>query len=118
MLSHVHQVFDKILGQIHVVIEIGKRHFRFDHPELSRVPWRVGVFRSKRRAERIHTPESTGKELCLQLSRDGQIRLFTKKIRVIRRFTSHDRQTAHRQSGDPEHLSGAFTVRAGNNWGM
>ena len=41
------QIFNKLLGEIHVALQITKRHFRLDHPKLACMPGRVGVLSAK-----------------------------------------------------------------------
>src|SRR5438270_9303983 len=50
----------KRLGEVHVVLQLIEGHFRFDHPELSKVARRVGVLRAKRRTERVHLANRAG----------------------------------------------------------
>ncbi len=45
--------FNKFFTEIHVSLQIAKRHFRFDHPKLSRMPRGIGVFRSEGRTEGV-----------------------------------------------------------------
>ena len=50
-------VSDHVFRQIHVVGEVGKSHFRLNHPKFRRMPGGVGVFRPKRGAESINVAE-------------------------------------------------------------
>src|SRR5207247_7057123 len=42
---------DQFLRQEHRIVEVGKRHFRLDHPELGQVAAGLGFFGAKRRPE-------------------------------------------------------------------
>ena len=73
-LKHIPKdAFEKRFGQVHVVGQIVKRHFRFDHPEFGEVSRRVRVLCSKRGSERVHFAQRTGENLCVQLSADGEV---------------------------------------------
>ena len=61
VLQHVgDDELDHVLGELHVVGEIGKRDLRLDHPELRRVAGRVGVFGAECRAEGIDVYKRQG----------------------------------------------------------
>lgn len=47
-------VFQETLSKVHVVVEVGKGNFRFDHPKLGQVAGSVRVFSSESRAKGIN----------------------------------------------------------------
>src|SRR6266498_6104763 len=48
------QIFNKLLSEIHVALQITKRHFRFDHPKLACMPGCVGVLSAKSRSKGVN----------------------------------------------------------------
>ena len=64
--------FDECLGQRHVVLQIVKRHLRFDHPKLGEMAGGVGVLGTKRRAEGVDFAQGAREDFGLQLATDGQ----------------------------------------------
>ena len=57
-----HNIFNKIthkiLSQIHIISQIGKRHFRLNHPKLGGVALCVRVFSTESRTESINIAQS------------------------------------------------------------
>ena len=51
-------IAEHIVGQLHVVFQIGERDFRLNHPEFSRMALRVGMLRAEGRPKRIDFAES------------------------------------------------------------
>ena len=64
----VYNVLYHVPCKRHVVVEIRKSNFGFDHPELSRMARSVGVFGSERRAESVDVAESHGICFALKLT--------------------------------------------------
>ncbi len=64
--------FDHRLGGVHIIVEVGKRHFRLDHPELRRVTLGVRDLGAEGGAEGIHITESHGEVLGIELAGDGE----------------------------------------------
>ena len=48
------QCLEKLLGQIHVALNVAECDLRLDHPELRQVPAGVGVLGAEGRPERVH----------------------------------------------------------------
>ena len=71
---------DQAFGQIHEVVEFGIGDFRFDHPEFREMAARLGFFRAKSRAERIHLAQRHGRGFDIELPGLGQKRLLVKVI--------------------------------------
>ena len=74
---------DHILGELHVVGEVGKRDLRLDHPELGRVAGGVGVFGAEGRAEGIDVAEGLREGLAVELAGDGQVRLLAEEVLAV-----------------------------------
>ena len=60
--------FQHILRKAHIVIQVGKRNLRLNHPELCRVARCVRVFGSEGRTEGINIAKRHSERLALQLS--------------------------------------------------
>jgi len=105
-------VFDHVPGkafaQFHEVLQVGKGHFRLDHPELGGVARRIGIFGAEGGAECVHAPKAHGKGLGLKLAGNSQVALAAKKIggHIL---------VAGFQAGDAEHFARAFAVRPGEH---
>ena len=69
-----------VLGQRHVVLQIGKCDFGLNHPKLSKVARGVAVFSPECWAKRVHLSKRHGTKLCLQLSTDCQVGFLPKEI--------------------------------------
>src|SRR5215813_4217985 len=109
------QAFDKRFAQVHVVFEISERHLRLDHPELRRVPRCVRIFCAECGAEGVYLAQRTGKQLGLQLSRNGEIGFLSEKVVgksccVV--------LVDPRQGRDDKHLPRPFAVYTGNDGGL
>ena len=82
-----HNVFDDVLDhglhEIHVVVEIGKRNLRLDHPELCRVTLCVGALCAERGAERIDLTERHSHALRLKLAGNGEGCLLAEEILAV-----------------------------------
>ena len=112
-------VFEHILRQFHVILQIREGDLGLDHPEFSRVSGRVGFLRAESGTECINIPESHGVGLHIQLAADGQVGHLAEEITAVIHlavFCHGDVLQGHR--GDLEHLTGAFRVASRNNGGM
>ena len=74
------QVFEELLGQLHVVLQLVEGHLRLDHPELREVARRVGILGTERGAEGVDAPQRQRAQLAFELSRYGQVAGFAEKI--------------------------------------
>src|SRR5207245_10148395 len=55
ILSRIcYQIFNELFREIHVAVQIAKRHLRLDHPELAGVTRRVGILGAKGWTERVN----------------------------------------------------------------
>ena len=114
VLQHVgNDKLDHILGDAHVIRQIGKRHLGLDHPELGSVARGVGVFGAEGRTEGVDVAEGLRECLDVQLTGHGQIRLLAEEIlRVVDRTVFESRGIAEVQRRHLEHLACALAVRA------
>ena len=120
VLQHVgDDELDHVLGELHVVGEIGKRDLRLDHPELRRVAGRVGVFGAECRAEGIDVAERLRKRLAVELAGDGQVRLLAEEVlAVVDLAVLRARQIVKIERCDLEHFACALAVGAGDERGV
>ena len=95
-------------AQFHEVREVGKGHFRLDHPEFGGMARGVGVFGPEGGTEGVDPPQAQRQGLGLQLAGYGEIAGAVEKVAVRVFF-------ARRQSGYAEHLARAFAVRTGEH---
>ena len=106
---------DHILGELHVVGEVGKRDLRLDHPELGRVAGGVGVFGAEGRAEGIDVAEGLREGLAVELAGDGQVRLLAEEVlAVVDPAVFSAGQVIKIERRDLEHLARALAVGAGD----
>ena len=109
-------VFQHVLGQVHVVAQVGEGDLRLDHPELGSVALGVGIFGAEGRAEGINRVEGQAKAFDVQLAADGQVGLLAEEILAeIDHFLFIPGRVFQVQGGDAEHLPGAFAVAAGDD---
>ena len=66
-------VLQHILSQTHIVLQVGKGNFWFNHPEFGGMTGRVGIFRPEGGAEGVDIAEGHGKGFAIELAGDGQI---------------------------------------------
>ncbi len=113
------QIFHKLLGEIHVAVQIAKRHFRLDHPKFTRVPGRVGVLSTKGWSKGVNVGQGQRECLRFQLAAHGEICRPGKEILCIIDFAlCGSRHVLGVQRCDAKQFSGSFAVAAGNDWGM
>ena len=110
-------IFQKRFGQIGVVIQIGKGHFRLDHPELGKMACGVRIFGTEGRAKSVNLRQCQAERFNIQLARNGEENFLAEKIfREINLAFVGTRQVHHVQCRDTEHLAGTFGIGRGNDW--
>src|SRR6266536_4777089 len=114
------QIFNKLLGEIHVAFQIAKRHFRFDHPKLACVPRRVRVLSTKSGSKGINVAQRQRESLGFELAAYCQVSWPGEKIfRVIDFTLRGSRSGSSRiQRCDAKQFSSSLAVAAGNDWRM
>ena len=114
-----HVVYDVLyhrLRCIHIIVEVGKRHFRLYHPELRSMSCSVRVFRSECRSESIYVPECQCESFSLKLSAYSQACLFSEEVlAVVDLAFCILRQIIQIERSHLEHLACALTV-AGSDY--
>ncbi len=109
------EVFEEVLGKIHVVVKLVECHFGLDHPELGKMSRRVGVLGAERRTERIDLSERQGAQLAFELTRYGQAaRLAEEVLRIVDASLVGAGRVVHIERGHVEHRAGTLAVRSGN----
>ena len=113
VIEHVaNRVFQKLLGQLHVVFELVEGHLRLDHPELGQVARRVAVLGAKGWAEGVNLRERQGEDFSFELAADGEKSRLAEKILLPVDFAvGRARRLLQVQRRHAEHLTGAFAVR-------
>jgi len=111
----VEQKLEELLRQIHIVIEIVKRHLRFDHPELGKVAAGIRVFSAERRAEGVDQRQRHRVNLGFQLTAHGEAGLLAEKIFTVIDFPIVLRWIGHIQRRHLKHLPRAFAIARRNN---
>ena len=82
--SIAYAIFDEILCQLHIVVDVVERNLRLNHPELRQVARSVGILSAERRSERIDCAESRCSKLALKLSGNGKAgRLSEEILRIV-----------------------------------
>ena len=105
------KVFDEILGEVHVVLDVVEGHFRLNHPEFGQVARRVAVLGAERRTERVDVAESHGSQFSFQLSGDCQVGVLTEEVLFVINLTVFSaRDVVKVESGDIEHLACTLCV--------
>ncbi len=115
----VDDVFQHVLGQFHVVLEVSEGDLGLDHPELRRMPGRVGILRPEGGTEGVDFVEGHGEGLAVELAGNRQVcgpsekvlRIINASVGILRRICRVNRR-------DPEHLAGALCVRPCNQGRM
>ena len=120
MLQNVgDDVLDHILGQMHIVFQISKGDFRFDHPEFSGVPGGVGILCPEGGAKGVDVTESHGIGFTVQLAGNRQIGGLAKEILAeVHLAILGFGNVVQVQGGHLEHFTGALTVGTGNEGRM
>ena len=82
--SIAYAIFDEILCQLHIVVDVVERNLRLNHPELRQVARSVGILGAERRSERIDCAESRCSKLALKLSGNSKAgRLSEEILRIV-----------------------------------
>ena len=120
LLAGCHDVADDVLdhrlGDLHVILEVGKRHLGLHHPELGGVTLRVGALGAEGRTEGVDIAEREGKALGVELTRDGQAgRLAEEVLGVVDAAVLVLRQVVEVERGHAEHFACALAVRGGDD---
>ena len=106
-------IAEHIVGQLHVVFQIGERDFRLNHPEFSRMALRVGMLCAEGRPKRIDFAESHRHRFAFQLTGNGQRCGMTKEILAEIHFAVfRTRNFIKVQRRHAEHFACAFAVAA------
>src|SRR4029453_13414764 len=83
------------------------------------MPGRVGIFRAERWTKRVNVAQRKGKDLRLQVPAHRRAGGLPEKVLLVVDFLSiggTPRHVHEIKSRYPKHLSGPFTIAAGNNW--
>jgi hypothetical protein len=84
VVEHVaDDVFQEILGELHVAREVAERHLGLDHPELGEVSRRVRVLGAEGGAEGVDVAEREREDLAFELAADGEVGGFSEEIRAV-----------------------------------
>ncbi len=65
-------VLEHVLGEVHIVGQVGKGDLGLDNPELGRVARGVGVLGAEGRAEGVHVAKGHGEVLGVELAGHGE----------------------------------------------
>mmetsp|Transcript_24898 Transcript_24898/g.57739 ORF Transcript_24898/g.57739 Transcript_24898/m.57739 type:complete len:301 (-) Transcript_24898:252-1154(-) len=110
-------ILDKLLGVLHVPLQVAEGELRLDHPKLSQVLGSLAVLRAKRGAKRVDVAQRGRVSLSGELPRAGEERgLAEEVIRVIDLAPFGLGKLGHlgRQSRHPEQLAGSLAVGRGD----
>ena len=112
-------VFDHVLGHVHVPGQVTEGHLRLDHPELSGVALGVGVLSPEGGAKGVDVAEGHGEVLRIELAGDGEAGgLAEEVLAVVHLSIFQPGGILGVQGGHPEHLPGALTVGGGDDGGV
>ena len=115
----VDDILDHVLGQVHVVFQIGESDLGLDHPELGGVALGVGVLGAEGGAEGVHTAEGHGEVLAVELAGHGQAGLLAEEVlRPVHGAILQTGRIVHIQRGHLEHLTGTLAVGGGDDGGV
>jgi len=79
----LHAKLDEIDGVADVVVDVGKREFWLDHPELGEVLVRVGVLCPERRTKCVHGGQRARIGFRLQLSGNRETNALAEKVLAV-----------------------------------
>ena len=117
-----HGVDDELHHRLHaleIVVEVGKRHLRLDHPELSGVALGVGVLGAERGAEGIHITKGEREVFGVELAGYGQVRALAEEVLgEIYLAVGRARDIVEVERRDAEHLARALAVGARDDRGL
>ena len=117
-----HGVDDELHHRLHaleIVVEVGERHLRLDHPELGGVALGVGVLGAERGAEGVHVAKGERKVFGVELAGHGQVRALAEKVLgEIDLAVGRARDIVEVERRDAEHLARALAVGARDDRGL
>ena len=112
-------VFDKLLSQRHIVLQVVERHLGLNHPELCQVAGSIGVLGTEGGTKGVNLTKRESTQLTLQLTRHGQCSLASKEVlRVINLTVLALGHIVQVESCNIEHSTCALAVRSGNQRGV
>ena len=117
--SPAHTILDKVLLQVHQVIEVDESHLGLNHPKLGQMARRVAVLGAEGGAEGVDGAQGGGTQLAFQLSAHGERGHLAEEVvgiddaAVLILF-----QVVQVLRGHLEHLTGALTVAGRDDGGM
>ncbi len=119
----VHDVADDVLqhvlGEVHVVGEVGEGDLGLDHPELGGMARGVGVLGTERGAEGVDVAEGHGEVLGVELAGHGQRGGGAEEVLAeVHVAVLVQRRVGRVDGGDVEHLAGALAVARGDDGGV
>ena len=108
-------MFQKRLREVGVVVQVGERDFRLDHPELGQVAAGVGVLGAERRAEGVDLRQREAVGLDVELAGNREEGFPAEEVlRIVHapgRFSGGLQDPAWR----PEQRARAFRIRRGDD---
>ena len=108
-----HTIFDEVLCEVHVVMNVVECDFRFNHPEFCEVTRCVGVLGTEGWSKGVDSTEGSGTEFSFQLTAHGQGRRFAEEVvGIVNLSFLIFFQRVEVLRGDLEHLSSPFAVRS------
>src|SRR4029077_14297459 len=108
-------MLNKLLGEIHVALEIAKRQLRLNHPELACVPGRIGVLSAKRGSKGVYFGQCQCECLRFELSAHGQVsRPGEKVFRLIELSVRSVRHIHRVESCNAKEVAVSLAVPAGD----
>ena len=115
----VDAVFQEILGEVHVFVDVDECDLRLDHPELGQMARSIGVFGAERRAEGVDCTEGGGAQLAFELTGYGErCRLAEEVGGVVYGTLFGARQVVKVEGGDLKHSAGSLAVACGDQRGV
>ena len=109
----LNDIFQHFLCDFHVIVQIGKCHFGFNHPEFRRMSGCVGIFRTEGRPEGINIAERHCKGFRGKLTGYGKVGFLAEEILgIIYLAIGCTRQVIQIQCSDTEHFACTLTVGA------
>ena len=100
-------------------MEVVKGHFRLNHPKFRQVTGRVGVLGAEGGAKGVNLAQGHGAQFTFQLSADGEVGGFSKKVFGEVYLTGVvGGRVLGGEGGDAEQFPGAFGVRRRDDGGI
>ena len=117
-----HGVDDELHHRLHaleIVVEVGKRHLRLDHPELGGMALGVGVLGAERGAEGVHVAKGEREVFGVELAGHGQVRALAEEVLgEIDLAVGRARNIVEVERRDAEHLTRALAVGSRDDRGL